>query len=186
MDTQMKRNYRVLLIVAAIAVSGGLLALLLQVHATRVGAPPASHPAAAPSPASVPGSRPSTAAARLTVKTGNDRKAEPQQQSTVDGSSAALTAAIRASAPVSAPWTVKAGEVMTRANGVTLGGLECHQAGCIATVTYADELAFELGDESLSQSEEFQSYPGWRHRSYHTEPSGQVVATWFFMNPSRP
>jgi hypothetical protein len=101
---------------------------------------------------------------------------------------AALLAKLRASGRVNAAWTQTARDVIAKwraPDGVTFGAFECHADGCIVTATYRDELVFELADESLTETDAFKAYPGWRHRSFARDAAGQVVATWFFMNPSR-
>jgi hypothetical protein len=89
-----------------------------------------------------------------------------------------LVAQVRASAPASEPWMADARQLVDGAD------VECRRDGCVATITYTDELAFELDDEKITSSEAFKAFPGWRHRAIATDDAGRVTATWFFMNPA--
>ncbi len=91
---------------------------------------------------------------------------------------ATLVTQIRDSGSDSAPWMEQARALVNDAD------VDCYRDGCIAVVAYADELAFELADETLTSSEAFLSYPGWRHRRVERGASGRVTATWLLMNPT--
>jgi hypothetical protein len=104
---------------------------------------------------------------------------------------AVLVSKLRASGTASGRWSEDAHQVIAKwraAGGAAakarFGEFECHRDGCMAEATYPDEIAFELADESLTESEAFKAFPGWRHRSFRKDDTGQIVATWFLMNPS--
>jgi hypothetical protein len=89
-----------------------------------------------------------------------------------------LLTELRASGDASGPWMMDARAVIDGAD------FECHRGGCVATVAYPDELAFELDDERITKSASFLAYQGWRHRAITRDDAGGVTATWYFMNPA--
>jgi hypothetical protein len=103
-----------------------------------------------------------------------------------DEHKAALLTAINAGAPSTAPWTTRVKTVVEPLRASTrgrAGDLDCRTDGCVLVIDYPDELAQELGDEALTESEAFRTYDGWRHRSVQRDDTGHVVVTWFFMKP---
>jgi len=167
----------------------GSLAVVAAAAGALVPLTRASEPAAV-APAAPTSSGPTRSAPAVEI--GSTRAATPTAPRAPSAPKrshgAQLLAKIRDTAPVTAGWTRTAEDVIAKwraaANlDVELGAFDCHAAGCTMTATFTSELAFETGDESLTKSEAFLSYPGWRHRSIHRDTSGKVVATWFFMNP---
>lgn len=188
-----------ILVVPALALFAGLVSLALasrsdghRADATVVSSTPASRPArpsvpaaASPrvvaTPAPVPAQPPAAEGAAVT-ETPASRLKERRDK---------VAGRLRASGPASPVWKART-EAVTGAwlavaspelaRRVRFGATECHADGCLVEATYADLLSFELVDESLTASDAFIDFPGWRHRAGPIENAdGTVTATWFFL-----
>jgi hypothetical protein len=89
-------------------------------------------------------------------------------------------------------WTSDAAKVFSRwhaeaveaAAGTTFSRVECFEMGCTTTATYSDLRRYQVANQSLSDSDVFQNWPGPKYRSApEVLTDGKVVVQWVLFRP---